>query len=284
MANQTPEQIARDRIDRMLEKAGWAVMDIKTLDFSKSPGIALRELKAGAGRADYILFVNEEPCGVIEAKREDEAHRLSKHKKQVENYAKSKLGFGKNLDPKAIRFIYLSTGQLTTFSDLRDPEGLSSLAGRLNRLSHCMTDQEKDEFISLARNKPVERVVRELLDAVNPDKIEAMARRTFNVEAPAEPDEEQLDAARKELEKIAVSTFNGPLNTFIENVRRIHEQVIDHKNIDQVTYAGWDQTAAENARETVDDFKKYIEENRDEITALKIFYNTPYYGRRNVDV
>lgn len=54
----TPEQLARHRIDRMLELAGWSVQDAKDLDFTASSGVALREFPLKAGFADYMLFVD----------------------------------------------------------------------------------------------------------------------------------------------------------------------------------------------------------------------------------
>ena len=37
-ANQNPEQIARDRIDRMLHASGWAVQEKTAIDFSEGNG------------------------------------------------------------------------------------------------------------------------------------------------------------------------------------------------------------------------------------------------------
>lgn len=54
----TPEQLARHRIDRMLELSGWSVQDAKDLDFTASSGVALREFPLKAGFADYMLFVD----------------------------------------------------------------------------------------------------------------------------------------------------------------------------------------------------------------------------------
>jgi len=39
MVNQNPEQKARDRIDRQLAAAGWAVQDKNAIDFSTGRGI-----------------------------------------------------------------------------------------------------------------------------------------------------------------------------------------------------------------------------------------------------
>ena len=40
--NQTPEQIARDKIDALLEEAGWIIQSAKKIDFSSGLGIAVR--------------------------------------------------------------------------------------------------------------------------------------------------------------------------------------------------------------------------------------------------
>ncbi len=39
-ANQNPEQVARDRVDRLLTDSGWAVQDKKAIDFNTGPGVA----------------------------------------------------------------------------------------------------------------------------------------------------------------------------------------------------------------------------------------------------
>ena len=69
----TPEQKARDNIDRMLERSGWAVVDKNAIDWGLGPGLAVREYQTDVGFADYVLFVDREPVGVIEAKKEEES-------------------------------------------------------------------------------------------------------------------------------------------------------------------------------------------------------------------
>jgi type I restriction enzyme R subunit len=44
-------------------------------------------------------------------------------------------------------------------------------------------------------------------------------------------------------------------------------------------YTGYDLQALERAKGTVESFKKFIEENRDEVTALQIIYSKPYDQR-----
>jgi type I restriction enzyme, R subunit len=66
----TPEQLARHNIDRMLELAGWSVQDMKGVDFTASRGVALREFPLKAEFADYMLFVDRQAVGIVEAKKE----------------------------------------------------------------------------------------------------------------------------------------------------------------------------------------------------------------------
>ena len=68
----TPEDRARQSIDKLLTGAGWVVQDKRAASLSAARGMAVREfsLKSGHGEADYLLFVDSTPVGVIEAKRE----------------------------------------------------------------------------------------------------------------------------------------------------------------------------------------------------------------------
>ena len=74
MANQTPEQKARDLIDKKLFEAGWAVQSKDGIDLNVARGVAIREYSSDTGPMDYMLMVDGQPCGVIEAKKAEEAH------------------------------------------------------------------------------------------------------------------------------------------------------------------------------------------------------------------
>ena len=118
MINQNPEQIARDNIDKQLIACGWLIQDKKRLNLAAGVGVAVREYSTEVGPADYVLFVNQKPVGVIEAKREEEGVKFSVHESQVEEYANAKL---KLIDNLPLPFLYLSTGAITKFTDTRDP-------------------------------------------------------------------------------------------------------------------------------------------------------------------
>jgi len=85
-----------------------------------SSGIAVRHYPTQDGlEADYVLFVDRRPVGVIEAKKEDEGHHLTVVEEQSFGYAESKL---KHLNNDPLPFVYESTGTLTRFTDYRDPK------------------------------------------------------------------------------------------------------------------------------------------------------------------
>ncbi|WP_246343767.1 hypothetical protein [Adhaeribacter radiodurans] len=81
--NQNPEQKARDEIDKLLTASGWIIQDKKKVNLSAGIGIAIREYQTDVGPADYVLFVDKKPVGIIEAKREEEGVKLTVHEDQV---------------------------------------------------------------------------------------------------------------------------------------------------------------------------------------------------------
>src|ERR1700675_4071408 len=70
----TPEDRARENIDKLLTAAGWIVQDRKQTNLAAGRGVAVGEfpLKAGHGEADYLLFFDQMAVGVVEAKKEGE--------------------------------------------------------------------------------------------------------------------------------------------------------------------------------------------------------------------
>ena len=117
--NQNPEQKARDTIDAMLRAAGWAVQSKNKVDLYAQSGVAVREYQTDIGPADYVLFVDRLPVGIIEAKRANEGHRLTTVEEQSTGYATAKL---KYIGQQSLPFVYESTGTLTHFADYRDPK------------------------------------------------------------------------------------------------------------------------------------------------------------------
>src|SRR3989337_287864 len=115
----TPEEKARQKIDQLLEAAGWIVQNLKELNLGASLGVAVREFTLESGEADYLLFVDRKAVGAIEAK--PEGTTLSGVAEQSAKYLE---GIPKNLPlvQQPLPFAYESTGIETLFRDLRDPD------------------------------------------------------------------------------------------------------------------------------------------------------------------
>lgn len=159
----------------------------------------------------------------------------------------------------------------------RDPDALSSLAGRLARLDKEIGEEDRKKIEEAAEGKPLPDLINSLLDAVDPDKQIEKAREMFETE---EPTQDQIQEAAKELAEIASVPFDSPrLRDTIIEIKSKSEQIIDTVSKDRVILAGYDKQAKERARTIVDTFKKFIEENKDELTALQIIYSKPYASR-----
>jgi type I restriction enzyme R subunit len=160
----------------------------------------------------------------------------------------------------------------------QDEDLFLSLANRLIRLEKQLTGPEKEKVLEHTGGKNLKQLTKELLNAYNPDAIEEEAQALKEKEN-LPSIEQAREKAQEKLITAAASNFNGELNDYLENVRKVHEQIIDTINIDTVTRAEWDTTSVDKAKELVKSFTAYMEENKDEIKALSIFYNQPYQRR-----
>lgn len=139
----------------------------------------------------------------------------------------------------------------------RDTDTLTSLANRLTRMEKQINPQEKEEFARRTGGKSIQRVVRDLLDAHDPDVVAARPG--------------------SDLPKAATAVFDdSAFREYVENVRKKYEQIIDTANRDEVLYAGASDQARERAEGVVKTFRQFLAEKRDELTALRIWYSQPY--------
>ena len=115
----TPEELARQKIDELLEQCGWAVQDKGGANLAASRGIALRELSFKTGEPDYTLFVDGKAIGTIEAK--PAGHSLTGVEEQSEKYVRG-VPFGIPAWRSPLPFSYESTGTETRFTNRLDPE------------------------------------------------------------------------------------------------------------------------------------------------------------------
>jgi type I restriction enzyme R subunit len=132
-----PEQRARVEIDRQLRDAGWAVQDHKSMALGASPGVAVREfpLVKGAGYVDYLLYVDGNAVGVLEAKKVGAT--LTGVETQSGRYADG-LPLSVPAYRRPLPFAYESTGVETRFTNLLDPKPRSREVHTFHRPEHLL--------------------------------------------------------------------------------------------------------------------------------------------------
>ena len=119
---ETPENKARHKkINPALKMAGWEIQNYNVANPRSSKGVAVEYFEMGKdiGQADYVLFVNGQAVGVIEAKKSGET--LTGKEIQTKKYSE---GFPVDFDTieLPLPFIYESTGDETRFTNMWDPK------------------------------------------------------------------------------------------------------------------------------------------------------------------
>ena len=161
----------------------------------------------------------------------------------------------------------------------RDEDSLTSLAGRLARLEREIDEKDKKEIEVSSGSKSLKEIINNLLDAVDPEKKIEKAKEIFKTETPTD---DQVKQATEELVKQACIPFdNSSFRNTLIAIKQKNEQIIDTVSKDGVILAGFDEKAKKKARSIVDTFKRFIEENKDELTAIQLIYKKPY-GQRHL--
>ncbi len=155
-----------------------------------------------------------------------------------------------------------------------DEDTLSSLASRLTKIDKQISETDRAKFKELTDGKSITEVAENLANVYDPDFIDKEVRKQLKLPKDIEPSEEQIHTVMQPCIQGAITPFDNPkLREFVETVRQKIYQVIDTVNVDRVIHSDFDSRSKESAEETIVSFRKFIEENKDEITALKIYYN-----------
>lgn len=157
----------------------------------------------------------------------------------------------------------------------RDEDSVSSLAGRLARLDKQLDDKDRARISEKAGGTPLTLIVGELLNAINPDVVEQKACEIAQIPVNGNPGDDARDKARDQLVGEAAKVFNGELIELINTIRREKEQTIVVEDLDEVLKAEWAGETRANAEALVQDFADYLNQHRDQIEALTIYFQTP---------
>jgi type I restriction enzyme R subunit len=156
------------------------------------------------------------------------------------------------------------------------PDLASSLASRLIRLDKRIDPDQREDLASLAGGMDLKSLVASLVKSTDPDAQAERASEEHGLPV-EELTEEQLEEAGEEMIKEALKPLHNPaLRKRILEVAQTSEQVLDETTIDELLEAGFDAEATERARRMVEGFERFIEDNKDEIEALRVLYSRPY--------
>jgi type I restriction enzyme R subunit len=147
----------------------------------------------------------------------------------------------------------------------------ATLASRLSKLELDLSDTERTELDAVA-GRPFREIIRALVDAVDPD---------LQDQALAEvPDAEKQQKVQEILDKAVEPIAGGPeLRNRVLELRAVHDRVIDEVSADSLLEAGGvvDTT---RARSIVESWQQYLDEHRNEITAIQLAYEA---GAKRID-
>jgi len=103
MTNQTPEEKARDNIDKMLTSAGWVVQPKKKWTCQRQEEWPLENIRQTSGLLIMCCLWTKKPVGIIEAKRVEEGEKITVTRRPVGLYAKATLKY--NLNDAKLPFV-----------------------------------------------------------------------------------------------------------------------------------------------------------------------------------
>jgi len=162
-----------------------------------------------------------------------------------------------------------------------DPDLLSSLAGRLARMSQRVTQDEERLIEAASGGLGLNDMSRAVVEALDPDRQIEEARRAHDVPPAEEPTGEQVKQARETLIQGATEVLatRPALRTLIRDLKRQQDQIIDDVTVDDALVVGMSEEAREKARELTRSFEQFLADNKDEIGALQFFYSVPHRER-----
>lgn len=115
-----PEQLARIKIDKQLNEAGWDIASRE--EYIPNHAQAVKEaLMAGTTESDYLLFVDNKAIAVVEAKRE-ENNLGDDVAVQAEDYANNPRSWYGLWFDNLIPLVYLANGKKILFKNLLEPD------------------------------------------------------------------------------------------------------------------------------------------------------------------
>ena len=152
----TPEELARQDIDRQLLLCGWLIQSRSEMNITAGTGVAVREFVMLTGEADYLLYADGKAVEVVEAK--PKGHPLIGVETQSAKYVGA-LPPGLPAYRSPLPFAYESTGAVTQFTNLLEPDARSRAVFTFHRPEELLRLVDLDAQVreNLRNLPPVDR-------------------------------------------------------------------------------------------------------------------------------
>lgn len=162
-----------------------------------------------------------------------------------------------------------------------DVDVASSLAARLTRIDRKLGPEAQARIQQAAGGATLSDLVRDLVDAINVDRHVELAKLQNKLPPGTEPTPQQVAKASEQLisEALKPLASSPKLRDAIDQAKREAEQIIDTSTRDRVLEAGFSADAKLRAQGLVTSFEEFIQQHKDEITALQVLYSRRYANR-----
>ena len=159
-----------------------------------------------------------------------------------------------------------------------EPEVISSIAVRFARMNKTLEDDDKAEIEKKSGGKSLATLTNALVNSLDADHHVEQAKKDNNTEQPTS--EQVQQAAAKLIQEAVKPLYDPALRNLLIDLKKRDEQTIDNVSQDKVIEAGFSADALERAKGIVQSFEKFIQDHKDEITALQILYSLPAVAQR----
>ncbi len=140
-----------------------------------------------------------------------------------------------------------------------EDEVISSVAVRLTRLDRDVSEADQGKVLEASGGRSLRDIARGLVQALETARDE---------DTPPQQAEAALQHATEPL-------ANPALRELILKLKQKADLVIDTVTQDALLHAGFAEAASDRAQQLVQSFEAFIQQHKDEITALQILYNRP---------
>jgi type I restriction enzyme, R subunit len=140
-----------------------------------------------------------------------------------------------------------------------EDEVISSVAVRLTRLDRDVSEADQARVIEASGGRSLRDIARGLVQALETARDE---------DTPPQQAEAALQQATEPL-------ANPALRELILKLKQKADLIIDTVTQDALLHAGFAEEASDRAQQLVQSFEAFIQQHKDEITALQILYNRP---------